>query len=164
QREGVESACRMALSQGARLVAGGTALSVRSGYFMAPTVFADVAPNSSLFQKEVFGPVLSVTAFDDPIKGIELANDTDQGLAAGVFTRDIDRALWSADRLWAGQVYVNGWYVGGVETPFGGVKKSGYGREKGQEALDGYVQTRNIGIRISQPLSGSGNSVRNSST
>ncbi|TSE03831.1 aldehyde dehydrogenase family protein, partial [Mesorhizobium intechi] len=77
---------------------------------------------------------------------------------------NIDRALWSADRLWAGQVYVNGWYVGGVETPFGGVKQSGYGREKGQEALDGYVQTRNIGIRISQPLSGSGNSVRNSST
>ncbi|RWG37284.1 MAG: aldehyde dehydrogenase family protein, partial [Mesorhizobium sp.] len=68
---------RMALSQGARLVAGGTALSERSGYFMAPTVFADVAPHSSLFQKEVFGPVLSVTAFDDPIKGIELANDTD---------------------------------------------------------------------------------------
>ncbi|MCA0050885.1 aldehyde dehydrogenase family protein [Mesorhizobium sp. B283B1A] len=163
QRERVESACRMALSQGARLVAGGTALSERSGYFMAPTVFSDVAPDSSLFQKEVFGHVLSVTAFDEPIKGIELANDTDQGLAAGVFTRDIDRALWSADRLWAGQVYVNGWYVGGVETPFGGVKQSGYGREKGQEALDGYVQTRNIGIRISQPLSGSGNSVRNSS-
>ncbi|MER8505104.1 aldehyde dehydrogenase family protein, partial [Mesorhizobium sp. M1142] len=91
--------------------------------------------------------------FDDPVMGIDLANDTDQGLAAGVFTRDIDRALWSADRLWAGQVYVNGWYVGGVETPFGGIKQSGYGREKGQEALDGYVQTRNIGIRISQPVS-----------
>lgn len=162
QREGVEGACQIALSQGARLVTGGNALSERSGYFMAPTVFADVAPDSGLFQKEVFGPVLAVTAFDEPAKGIELANGTNQGLAAGVFTRDVDRALWSADRLWAGQVYVNGWYVGGVETPFGGVKQSGYGREKGQEALDGYVQTRNIGIRISQPLSGSGSSVANS--
>lgn len=156
QRQGVERACQMALSQGARLVTGGTALSERSGYFMAATVFANVARDSTLFQKEVFGPVLAVTAFDDTAMGVDLANDTDQGLAAGVFTRDIERALWAADRLWAGQVYVNGWYVGGVETPFGGVRQSGYGREKGQEALDGYVQTRNVGIRISQPTSGSG--------
>ncbi|OHV65813.1 aldehyde dehydrogenase [Mesorhizobium sp. LCM 4577] len=153
QRQGVERACQTALSQGARLVIGGTALSERCGYFMAATVFADVGQESSLFQREVFGPVLAVTAFDDPVMAVDLANGTDQGLAAGVFTRDIDRALWTADLLWAGQVYVNGWYVGGVETPFGGVKQSGYGREKGREALDGYVQTRNVGIRISQPSS-----------
>ncbi|WP_245449084.1 aldehyde dehydrogenase family protein [Phyllobacterium sophorae] len=151
QRQGVERACQTALSQGARLVTGGTALSERNGYFMAATVFAGVARDSDLFQKEVFGPVLAVTTFDDPLEAVDLANDTDQGLAAGVFTRDLDRALWTADHLWAGQVYVNGWFVGGVETPFGGVKQSGYGREKGQEALDGYVQTRNVGIRISQP-------------
>ncbi|TIP38861.1 aldehyde dehydrogenase family protein [Mesorhizobium sp.] len=156
QRKGVTEACEIAVLEGARAVTGGAALSERSGYFMAATVFADVTRDSNLFQKEVFGPVLAVTVFDDPATGIELANDTDQGLAAGVFTRDIDRALWCADRLWAGQVYVNGWYVGGVETPFGGVKQSGYGREKGQEALDGYVQTRNIGIRISPPSSGEG--------
>ncbi|MER8440685.1 aldehyde dehydrogenase family protein [Mesorhizobium sp. M1312] len=153
QRQAVEKACGTALSQGARAVTGGQVLSERSGYFMAATVFADVARDSNLFQNEVFGPVLAVTAFDDPATGIDLANGTDQGLAAGVFTRDIDRALWCADRLWAGQIYVNGWYVGGVETPFGGVKQSGYGREKGQEALDGYVQTRNIGIRITHPIS-----------
>ncbi|MER8778931.1 aldehyde dehydrogenase family protein [Mesorhizobium sp. M0977] len=158
QRQGVEQACQTALSQGARLVTGGTTLSERSGYFMAATVFADVARDSSLFQKEVFGPVLAVTTFDDPAMAVELANDTDQGLAAGVFTQNLDQALWTADRLWAGQVYVNGWYVGGVETPFGGVKQSGYGREKGQEALDGYVQTRNVGIRISQPSPVSGSS------
>ncbi|MER9896443.1 aldehyde dehydrogenase family protein [Mesorhizobium sp. M0119] len=151
QRQGVERACQTARSQGARLVTGGTALSERRGYFMAATVFADVARDSSLFQNETFGPVLAVTTFDDPVEAVNLANATDHGLAAGVFTRDLDRALWTADRLWAGQVYVNGWFVGGVETPFGGVKQSGYGREKGQEALDGYVQTRNIGIRISQP-------------
>ncbi|MER8467747.1 aldehyde dehydrogenase family protein [Mesorhizobium sp. M1396] len=151
QRQGIERACQTALSHGARLVTGGSALSERSGYFMAATVFADVTRDSSLFQKEVFGPVLAVTTFDDPLEAVDLANDSDHGLAAGVFTRDLDRALWTADRLWAGQVYVNGWFVGGVETPFGGVKQSGYGREKGQEALDGYVQTRNIGIQISQP-------------
>ncbi|RWQ12643.1 aldehyde dehydrogenase family protein [Mesorhizobium sp.] len=151
QRQGVERACETALSQGARLVIGGTALSERSGYFMAATVFADVARDSSLFHKETFGPVLAVTAFDNPKMAVELANGTDQGLAAGVFTRNLDRALWTADRLWAGQAYVNGWYVGGVETPFGGINQSGYGREKGQEALDGYVQTRNVGIQISQP-------------
>lgn len=121
---------------------------------MAATVFADVARDSNLFQQEVFGPVLAVTTFDNPGMAVNLANDTVHGLAAGVFTRDIDRALWTADRLWAGQVYVNGWYVGGVETPFGGINQSGYGREKGQEALDGYVQTRNVGIRLSQPPSG----------
>jgi aldehyde dehydrogenase (NAD+)/betaine-aldehyde dehydrogenase len=152
QRHAVEGACKIAVSEGARVVTGGTALSERNGYFMAATVFADVERDSNLFQKEVFGPVLAVTAFDDPVTGIDLANDTDHGLAAGVFTRDIDRALWCADRLWAGQVYVNGWYVGGVETPFGGIKQSGYGREKGQEALDGYVQTRNIGIKIATNL------------
>ncbi|RUX68742.1 aldehyde dehydrogenase family protein [Mesorhizobium sp. M7A.F.Ca.US.014.04.1.1] len=154
QRQGVERACQTALSQGARLVTGGTALSERSGYFMADKVFADVARDSNLFQQEVFGPVLAVTTFDNPGMAVNLANDTVHGLAAGVFTRDIDRALWTADRLWAGQVYVNGWYVGGVETPFGGINQSGYGREKGQEALDGYVQTRNVGIRLSQPPSG----------
>jgi aldehyde dehydrogenase (NAD+) len=153
QRQAVQEACKTALSQGARIVTGGKALE-RSGYFMAATVFANVARDSSLFQKEVFGPVLAMTTFDDPAMAVDLANDTDYGLAAGVFTRDIDRALWTAERLWAGQVYVNGWYVGGVETPFGGVKQSGYGREKGQEALDSYVQTRNIGIRISHPVSG----------
>ncbi|MGX5829351.1 aldehyde dehydrogenase family protein [Mesorhizobium sp. 43Arga] len=151
QRQGVERACQTAISQGAKVVTGGTALAERSGYFMPATVFADVERQSNLFKKEVFGPVIAVTTFDDPAMAIDLANDTDQGLAAGVFTRNIDRALWTADRLWAGQVYVNGWYVGGVETPFGGVKQSGYGREKGQEALDGYVQTRNVGITISAP-------------
>ncbi|MER8505131.1 aldehyde dehydrogenase family protein, partial [Mesorhizobium sp. M1142] len=89
QRQAVEKACHTALSQGARVVIGGTALSERSGYFMTATVFADVARDSNLFQKEVFGPVLAVTVFDDPVMGIDLANDTDQGLAAGVFTRDI---------------------------------------------------------------------------
>jgi aldehyde dehydrogenase (NAD+)/betaine-aldehyde dehydrogenase len=158
QQDGVEHACHTAIAQGARLVTGGSALRERSGYFMAGTLFSDVEPSSHLFQTETFGPVLAITTFDDPSMAVELANATEQGLAAGVFTKDLDLALWTAERHWAGQVYVNGWFVGGVETPFGGVKQSGYGREKGQEALDGYVQTRNVGIKIAQPSSNSAHS------
>jgi len=92
--------------------------------------------------------VLAVLPFDDDEEGIALANGTEYGLAAGVFTRDLDRAHWAATRLKAGQVYVNDWFTGGVETPFGGYKRSGFGREKGQEALLNYVQSKNVGIRL----------------
>ena len=97
---------------------------------------------------EVFGPVLSVMAFDDNEDPISISNSTDYGLVGGVFTQDIDLAMRTARDVAAGQIFVNEWYAGGVETPFGGYKKSGYGREKGREALMNYVQTKNIGIRI----------------
>ena len=79
---------------------------------------------------------------------IEIANSTDYGLVSGVFTADLDRANRAAQKLRAGQVFVNEWYAGGVETPFGGYGKSGYGREKGREALWNYVQTKNIAMKI----------------
>ena len=102
----------------------------------------------TIAREEVFGPVLSILTYDDPEEAISLANGTDYGLCAGVYTRDLATAHWAADRLIAGQVFVNEWFAGGIETPFGGMKRSGYGREKGQEALRGYVQTKNVGIRI----------------
>jgi acyl-CoA reductase-like NAD-dependent aldehyde dehydrogenase len=123
---------------------------------MPPTVFADVRPEHEIAREEVFGPVLAVLPFDDDAEGIRLANGTDYGLAAGAFTQDLDRAHWAAARLRAGQVYVNEWFTGGVETPFGGCKRSGFGREKGQEALYNYVQSKNVGIRLgASPGSGS---------
>lgn len=110
------------------------------------TVIACDADNS-IATEEVFGPVLSVISFDNDDDAIAIANGTDYGLVAGVFTRDLDRATTAAAKIHAGQVFVNEWYAGGVETPFGGYGKSGYGREKGREALWNYVQTKNIAVR-----------------
>ena len=92
--------------------------------------------------------MLSVLRFREDAEAIEIANGTDYGLVGGVFTRDLDRATQVARKIRAGQVFVNEWFAGGVETPFGGYGKSGYGREKGREALWNYVQTKNIAIKL----------------
>ena len=96
---------------------------------------------------EVFGPVLSVMKADDETEAIKIANSTEFGLVGGIFTSDIDAAHRAARQIKAGQIFVNEWFAGGVETPFGGYCKSGYGREKGREALFNYVQTKNIAYR-----------------
>ena len=96
---------------------------------------------------EVFGPVLSVMKADDETEAIKIANSTEFGLVGGIFTSDIDAAHHAARKIRAGQIFVNEWFAGGVETPFGGYGKSGYGREKGREALFNYVQTKNIAYR-----------------
>ena len=115
------------------------------GFFTQPTLLADVTSTQRVFHDEIFGPVLTVTAFDDVDEAIALANATEYGLNAGVFTRDLNTAMVVAQRLEAGQVYVNGWSTGGgVEVPFGGYKKSGFGREKGTEGLLHYTQVKSI--------------------
>ena len=145
QRDRAEAMVAGAVREGAEIITGGHRLN-REGAFLAPTILSCSADNS-IAREEVFGPVLSVISFDDDDDAIAMANATDFGLVAGVFTRDLDRATMAAGRLRAGQVFVNEWYAGGVETPFGGYGKSGYGREKGREALWNYVQTKNIAIR-----------------
>lgn len=148
QLAGIETLCRRATDEGAVAATGGEAFSDRSGHFMRPTVFRDVSPEMSIAQQEVFGPVLTVIPFDTEEDAIAIANGTDFGLVAGVFTQNINRAMRCSRRLKAGQVFVNEWYAGGIETPFGGVGLSGYGREKGQEALYSYVRTKNVAIRV----------------
>lgn len=133
--------------EGARIATGGRRMN-RPGYFLEPTVLTDVAPDMTIAGDEVFGPVLSVLKARDEREALEIANGTPYGLVAGVFTANVDRAMRASRQLRAGQVFVNEWYAGGVETPFGGFGKSGYGREKGREALLNYVQTKNIAIRI----------------
>lgn len=147
QLERVESYCHSGVQQGARAVAGGRRAENGPGHFMQPTVFTDVDPEMRIATEEIFGPVLSVIEYDDERHALAIANDSEYGLAAGLFTADLDRAHRVAHGLEAGQVYVNEWYAGGIETPFGGFKRSGIGREKGQEALGNYYQSKNIGIR-----------------
>lgn len=147
QRDRALGMITRAEEQGARIAAGGRKPN-RPGAFLEPTVLSGVTPDMDIAQQEVFGPILSVLSFREDAQAIEIANGTDYGLVAGVFTADLDRATLAARQLRAGQVFVNEWYAGGVETPFGGYSKSGYGREKGREALWNYVQTKNIAIRL----------------
>ncbi|MCV6584041.1 MAG: aldehyde dehydrogenase family protein [Marinibacterium sp.] len=147
QRDRAEAMVARATQAGARAAAGGRRLN-QPGAFLEPTVLSGVTPDMEIATTEVFGPVLSVLPFATEDQAIEIANGTDYGLVGGVFTRDLDRATRAARRLRAGQVFVNEWYAGGVETPFGGYGKSGYGREKGREALWNYVQTKNIAIKL----------------
>ena len=132
---------------GAQVVTGGHRLN-RPGHFVEPTLLACDDPQAEIAQTEVFGPVTVLMRSDTEAQAIEIANATPYGLVAGVFTRDLDRAARAASALRAGQVFVNEWFAGGIETPFGGYGRSGYGREKGREALRNYVQTKNVGIRL----------------
>jgi aldehyde dehydrogenase (NAD+) len=130
------------------LTGGGRPPSLSHGYFVAPTVLDRVDPTSRVAREEIFGPVLAVLTIDDEEQALHVANDVPYGLAAGIFTNDINRALRLAKGLKAGQIYINEYFAGGEETPFGGYKQSGFGREKGLAALDHYTQIKNVAIRI----------------
>ena len=118
------------------------------GFYQAPVLLRDVPPHHRIAQEEVFGPVLCAMPFDDEAQAIALANGTDFGLVAGVWTRDGARQLRMARALRCGQVFINNYGAGGgVELPFGGVGASGHGREKGFEALLGFTQLKTVAIR-----------------
>jgi len=137
------------IDQGARcLTGGGRPHRLDRGYFLAPTVFDQVNPQSRIAQEEIFGPVLAVLTVEDDDQALQVANSVQYGLAAGVFTNDLNRAIRLAKNLKAGQIYVNEYFAGGEETPFGGYKQSGYGREKGLAALEHYTQIKNVAIRL----------------
>ena len=146
QLDKIVAMCAGAKAQGAKCLIGGEALR-RTGYFMPPTII-EAAVDTEIAQQEVFGPVLVLMKFDSEQQAYAMANGTDFGLVAGVFTQNVSLALRASRALVAGQVFVNEWFAGGISTPFGGVGKSGFGREKGQEALYNYVRTKNIAIRL----------------
>ncbi|HBK45511.1 MAG TPA: aldehyde dehydrogenase PuuC [Xanthomonadaceae bacterium] len=136
-------------AQGARLLLGGNrAEVVAGGCYIEPTVFDDVAHEHTIAREEIFGPVLSVIAFDDEAQALRMANDTEYGLAAGVWTRDIARAHRVARRLRAGSVWVNYWDGGDMTAPFGGYKQSGNGRDKSLHAFDKYTEIKATWINL----------------
>ncbi|MEF8783655.1 MAG: aldehyde dehydrogenase family protein [Haloarculaceae archaeon] len=134
-------------TEGATLATGGEALD-REGYFVEPTVFTDADNDMRIAQEEIFGPVLVVIPYGDDEDPVEIGNDVAYGLVSGVFTNDVRRAHRAARRLEAGNVYVNKWFGDTNQTPFGGYKDSGIGREKGLEALDSYLQTKNVAVNL----------------
>ncbi|MGQ0844775.1 MAG: aldehyde dehydrogenase family protein [Sporichthyaceae bacterium] len=135
--------------QGDVIVGGKRAEGHGAGYFMEPTFFGNVSEGDYLFGEEVFGPVLVGTKFNDEADAVRLANATEFGLVAGIWTKDAGRALRMAKKIKTGQVFINTYgAAGGVELPFGGWKKSGYGREKGFEGMLGYTQTKTIAIGL----------------
>jgi aldehyde dehydrogenase (NAD+) len=147
QLDKIENHALGAVQEGAAAATGGRRVPDAPGHFMTPTILTGVTADMTVNREEIFGPVLAVLRFKDEAEALDIANGTEFGLAAGVFTRDLDRAVRVAEKLDAGSVFVNEWYAGGVETPFGGTKKSGIGREKGLDGLANYTQAKNVGIR-----------------
>ncbi|MBP1626304.1 MAG: betaine aldehyde dehydrogenase [Holophagaceae bacterium] len=146
QRATSEDYCRIALEEGATLAVGGQRIEKEGGFYFPPTVVTHVTNQSRLVQEEIFGPVLTVQAFDTEEEAIALANSTVFGLAAGLHTRDISRVHRVSARLKAGIVWVNGWAILDPSVPFGGYKQSGFGREYGPEALHYYTQVKSTVI------------------
>jgi acyl-CoA reductase-like NAD-dependent aldehyde dehydrogenase len=135
------------LAEGAEAVAGGmpdNGGNGGGGYFVNPTLFTGVSDEMKIAREEIFGPVLVAQPFEDLEEVARRANDTEYGLAAGVWTRDLSNAHKLAGLLKAGSVYINTWGAGDPAAPFGGYKASGIGREKGHHNLDAYLETKSV--------------------
>lgn len=140
-----------AAERGASVLVGGNIVTpdgLEGGNFFAPTLVLTEDPADPIVQEEIFGPVLVIQIADDFDHAVQLANGTRFGLVAGIYTRDISKANRFAQKVDAGQIYINQYFAGGVETPFGGTKASGFGREKGLEGLRAYLQVKTVTTRL----------------
>jgi aldehyde dehydrogenase (NAD+) len=147
--------CRKGLEEGAKLVTGGKqpkARELSQGYFFEPTIFRDVKNSMQIAQEEIFGPVLCVLSFQNEQQAVEIANDISYGLGAGIWTQNIQRAHRVAQAIHAGTVWVNNYRVVSFASPFGGYKASGYGRENGLEAINGYTQVKSVWVELSDKI------------
>ncbi|KAI8499380.1 Retinal dehydrogenase 1 [Branchiostoma belcheri] len=148
-QSGVEQGPQSGKQEGAKLGCGGNRKGEK-GYFVEPTVFYDVKDEMKIAQEEIFGPVQSIIKFKSIEEAIDRANNTTYGLAAGVFTKDIDKALTIANSVQAGSVWVNCYDPGLIQAPFGGFKMSGNGRELGEYALHEYTEVKTVTIKLPQ--------------
>ncbi len=152
QRDRVEQLMAAARDEGATVVCGGArpeGEATADGYFFPPTVLTDVDPDMRIAREEVFGPVLAVFAFDTEEEAIRLANDTQYGLAGGVWTTNLQRAMRVSKAVRAGSIWVNSYRVSDPAVPFGGMKASGFGRENGEEAVREFTETKSVWIELS---------------
>ncbi|QIV88244.1 5-carboxymethyl-2-hydroxymuconate semialdehyde dehydrogenase [Glutamicibacter mishrai] len=148
--EKVMSYIEIGKKEGRLLAGGGRAEGFEEGNYVAPTVFADVAPDAQIFQDEIFGPVVAITPFDTDEEALELANNTKYGLAAYVWTSNLKRAHNFAHQIESGMVWLNSNNVRDLRTPFGGVKASGLGREGGYRSVDFYTTQQSIQITLNE--------------
>jgi acyl-CoA reductase-like NAD-dependent aldehyde dehydrogenase len=142
----------IATKEGAQLVAGGARADIGTGkgYFLQPTVFDGVTPEMTIAREEIFGPVLATIEFGDVDEAIARANDSQYGLAAAVWTKDIKKAHYVARKLQAGTVWINTYNIYDTAAPFGGYKQSGFGREMGMHALEHYTQVKTVWVDLNQ--------------
>lgn len=149
QFETVMHYIELGLSEGARLVAGGNRIG-EVGYFVEPTVFADVQDDHTIAREEIFGPVMSILKYSDDDDIIARANDSKYGLAAGVFTNDLNRAMKYSQELQAGTVWINCYNMTDPASPFGGFKQSGNGRDLSEYAFENYTETKSVVINLGE--------------
>jgi betaine-aldehyde dehydrogenase len=144
QLDTIERMVAAGKADGAQLVTGGERLPTSAGRFYAPTVFAGVAPEMAIASEEIFGPVVSVLPFETLDEAIAIANSTPFGLSAGIWTRDVEKAIRASRAIRAGTIWVNAWLEGYPELPFGGFGASGIGRELGRQAIHAFTETKTV--------------------
>jgi acyl-CoA reductase-like NAD-dependent aldehyde dehydrogenase len=152
QRDRILSYIEVARAEGATVALGGTAMAgegFTKGFWVAPTIISGVRSDMRVAREEIFGPVLSVIAYDTDEEAVAVANDSDYGLSASIWSTDNARALAIADRIQSGSVWINDAHGINCQLPFGGYKQSGLGRELGPGALDAYTEVKTVALDLS---------------